>query len=344
VRVVFSLPARQTGKVTGKRWLVALCWFAWVAPAGAAVPIEWEAPQGCPGTDFVLTELEQALGHGPAELGSVSRVRGVVVAAGSGAVRYRLTLELVDAGARSSRSFEAERCEDLARAAALAVALAVHARPGESEAGAAAASGATLTVVTEMPEEPAAADHRRDPEDEAAGSRPVSWSAGAGAVLDVGALPDPAAGIGVGARLAMAPFELDVSGVFLPSQRQAVGAGDSVEFGLMAAGLRACLRLLDRSLVVAGCVAGEAGQLAASGVGLRPERDVHDVWLAAGPAVLARTAFAGPLQLELMAEPLLPLARKQYAVNATDVVHSPSVVDLRVQLWLIIGAAGGGGG
>jgi hypothetical protein len=329
--------------VTRNRWLLALGWFAWVVPAGAAVPIEWEAPQGCPGMDVVLAELEQALGHEPAGLGSVSRVRGVVVAAGADTARYRLTLELVDAGTRSSRSFEAERCEDLARAAALAVALAVHPRPAESEAGA-AAPGTALAVVSERPDESGAADHRSEPEARAIASRRMSFSAGAGAVLDVGALPEPAAGVGVGARLAIAPFELDVSGVFLPSQRQAVGAGDSVEFGLIAAGLRACLRLLDRSLVVAGCVAGEVGQLAASGAGLQPGRDVHDVWLAAGPGVLARTAFAGPLQLELLAEPLLPLARKQYAVNATDVVFSPSVVDLRVQLWLIIGAAGGGGG
>jgi hypothetical protein len=334
--------------VTGNRWLGALCCFAWAARASAAIPIEWEAPQGCPGTDVVLTELERALGHDPAELGSVSRVRGVVVAAGSSdGARYRLTLELVDAGTRSSRSFDAERCEDLARAAALAVALAVHARPEAGEGTAAEASGAGLdgvaaAGVTEMPAESVAADGST-PDREAAGSRRPSWSAGAGAVLDMGALPEPAAGVGVGARMAVAPFELGVSGVFLPSQTQAVAAGSSVEFGLMAAGFRACLRLLDRSLVVAGCLAGEAGQLSASGVGLQPGRDVHDVWLAAGPAALARTAFAGPLQLELLAEPLLPLARKQYAVDTTDVVHSPSVVDLRLQLWLIIGAAGAGG-
>jgi hypothetical protein len=76
-------------------------------------------------------------------------------------------------------------------------------------------------------------------------------------------------------------------------------------------------------------------------VGLSPGREVHDPWLALGPALLARTTFAGPLQLEFLGEPLLALARKQYAVNATDVVHSPAVVDVRLQVGLIIGSAGG---
>ena len=282
--------------------------------------------------DVLLQDLRQALGHDESELGSVSRVRGVVVMDPAGS--FALTLEVADGERRSSRSFASRECADLARAAALAIALAAHPAPNDP--------GPTVSdEVLAAPE----TDSGSNAEVANAASQPrnLSWSGGASAVLDVGALPEPATGLGVTARAAVAPFELDVHGLLLPSQRRAVAAGDSVELGLMALGLRGCARLLERPLVVGGCLAAEAGRYTATGVGLSPGRELHDLWIAVGPGVLARTAFAGPLQLELLGEPLLALARKQYAVNATDVVHSPAMVDLRLQVGLIIGSAGGAG-
>jgi hypothetical protein len=311
------------------------------APPLAAAPIEWEAPEGCPDRDAVLEGLRQALGVQVIGLGRVSRVRAVVVADTAAATpRYRLALELVDGARRSTRSFEAEHCEDLARTAALAISLAVHQSSAANES---ATPSGRESSVHEGAATPLSSPPHRDAElepglngDDAAA--PWWWSAGANAVLDVGALPEPAIGIGLEARAGFGPLELDVHALLLPRQRSSVGLNDAVELGLMAAGLRACLRVLDRAVVIAGCVAAEAGQFTAEGVGLDPGRSVHDPWLAAGPAALARTAFDGPLQLEFLAEPLLPLARKQYAVDGTDIVHSPSVVNVRLQLGLIIGA------
>jgi len=102
--------------------------------------------------------------------------------------------------------------------------------------------------------------------------------------------------------------------------------------------------VLEQGLVAGACIGGEAGRLSAKGVGLEPQRELTDVWLAVGPALLVRTAFAGPLQLELLAEPLVPLSRKQYAVDATRVVHAPSMIDVRVQVGLLIGGAPSGQG
>jgi hypothetical protein len=308
----------------------------------AAAPIEWEAPDGCPSTQAVYDELQRALGHEPRELGQLSRVRGTIVPEPTG---YRLTLEVSDSGRRSLRSIHAEHCEDLANAAALAIALAVHAGPGASDAGPAAeAAGVSLEPgAAAPPAEPAPLDRG----DRRGGSAPgelstVSWSAGAHALLDVGALPDPALGLSIVARARLASFELDVHGALLPTQSLPVGDGESIDLGLMAAGLRGCLRVLERSFVAAACFGGEAGRFTARGVGLTPQREASDVWLAVGPALLARTSFVGPLQLEFLAEPLLPLLEKRYAVNEIDVVHTPSVVDVRLQLGLIIiGGAGG---
>jgi hypothetical protein len=331
--------------VKGWRWLGLECIWGGIVFArtlAAATPIEWDAPEGCPGTEAVYQELQRALGSERGELGSLSRVRGAIVAEPKG---YLLTLEVSDAGHRSLRSIRAERCEDLANAAALAIALAVHAAPGASDAG---PGPETLGII-----EPSAAGPRTEPVPVGRSSEPdigkagvpmtSSWSGAANAVLDVGALPDPQLGIGAMARGRLASFELDVHGLFLPNQARAVGDGESVELGLMAAGLRACFRWLEQGLVAGACLGGEAGRFTARGVGLTPTREAMDVWLAVGPAVMARTAFAGPLQLELLVEPLMPLARKRYSVNATEVVHAPPAIDLRFQVGLIIAVAGGDG-
>jgi hypothetical protein len=131
--VVFSVSAGQTGRVKGTRWLgLGIVWGGAVLARtlAAATPIEWEAPEGCPGVQVVHEELQRALGHELGELGGLSRVRGAIVAEAAG---YRLTLEVSDAGRRSLRFIHAERCQDLANAAALAIALAIHARPGASD-------------------------------------------------------------------------------------------------------------------------------------------------------------------------------------------------------------------
>lgn len=315
-----------------------------MAPPLAAAPIEWDAPADCPGTESVLEGLRQALESDVIELGAVSRVRGVVVAEREAPMpRYRLTLEVVAGERRSSRTFEAEHCDDLARTAALAVSLAVHSSAAGSKGALAAfdSTGASLEGAVEEP--PSVAPQPGSDEDavregSAAGAAvPLWWSGGANAVVDFGGLPEPAIGIGLGARAGFDAWEFDIHASLLPSQRQAVGVVDSVDLGLMVAGLRACRHLLDRALMVAACVGAEAGRFTAVGVSLDPGREVHDPWLAIGPSALARTLFEGPLQLELLAEALLPLARKQYAVNGTEEVHTPSVVSFRLQLGLVIG-------
>lgn len=339
---MFAFFARQTAGVVGVRWLRwrVVSAIVALAPPLAAAPIEWDAPDGCPGLDAVLADVRRALRSDALDLGAVSRVRGVVLAERAALPsRYRLTLEVVAGERRSSRSFEAESCDDLARAAALAISLAVHS--GGAESGSAsntAALGAPSLNAPEASEPPLGSDGAPERETSASGEGGAPWwSAGANAVVDFGALPEAAVGIGLEARAGLGAWELGVHALLLQDQQLAVGGSDSVELGLMAAGLRACRRLLDRALVVGACLGAEVGRLTAVSVELERGREVHDPWLAVGPSVLARTLFDGPLQLELLAEPLLPLARKQYAVNGTDEVHTPSAVDVRVQLGLIIG-------
>lgn len=314
------------GGVPGSRWHLPR------AEAATAL-VEWDAPEACPDTRVLFEKLSGLLGHEPTTLGHISRVRGVVEHAAEG---YRLTLEVVEPGRRSSRLFVAPDCADLISAAALAIALAVH---GETAAGspsgesplASAAEGAAV------PEGRDAAAASGEPAQVAAPE--LHWSGGAEAVLDFGAFPAPAPGIAGELRAAWGPWAFGAHAVFLPQQRFAVGNEQFIDFWLAAGGVRACHSLVeDARLGVGVCASLEAGVLDAAGDNLGSARDVATPWLAPGVALEARTQLADAVQLRVRAEPLLPLSRKQYAINGTEAVHAASAIELRLYLGLVLGA------
>jgi hypothetical protein len=173
--------------------------------------MDWDAPEACPGALELYARLSSVLGYEPDTLGRLSRVRGSVVATASG---YRLVLETFESARRSSRLFEATSCDDLADAAALAVALAM-APPSVAEPAPAPispeAAPATIPAV------------------EAAGalvatSGTEAWQArgfaSASAVLEYGALPGPAPGIAMsGSRSTSSVTCTEPSGVGAASYR-----------------------------------------------------------------------------------------------------------------------------
>lgn len=318
---------------TAPRTVVFLCGL--LAALGGASPlaaapsrIEWEAPASCPDKRALNERLSALLGHEPTPLGGVTEVRGVVARAG---LELRLTLEIAEEGRRSARVFVAQDCADLLEAAALAIALAAHGEPAPEERSAvpaeverpAAERVATPSVVDGL-EPTAEADLR--------------GSVGAEAVLDFGALPSPAPGLAVEARAHFGAWALGIGGAFLPKQRLGVGSSEYVEFGLLVAGLHACRTLLSGPWSLDACVGFEAGQLSARGPEPAPARQVDDLWLAPGAGLGASRRLLGDLQLRLRVEAVMPLLRKQYAVNETEAVHAPAAIDPRLFLGLAIGA------
>src|SRR5690606_19175919 len=97
------------------------------AIAAPGLTLRWEAPAGCPGEAEVLARVIQMTGEQAA--GSTSlQARGKVQAPSPG--RWTLELELVGETGTGHRSLEAARCEELAEAAALVVAIAVDPQAG----------------------------------------------------------------------------------------------------------------------------------------------------------------------------------------------------------------------
>jgi hypothetical protein len=294
---VVSAPARALGAITSA--------------------IEWEAPESCPNTEALYVRLSTLLDYDLSALGS-ARVRGVVVGTGAG---LRLTLEVVDSGRRSSRVLVADDCSDLFEAAALAIALAVHGDSAGAEPLGGVSSEASAVPAAEQAEAP-----RAMPE----AAPGLSWSAGAEAVIDFGALPALAPGLAIDSRAHWGPWALGLYASLLPEQRRVVGGTNYVDFGLMVAGVRACHALLGGASSLDACLGFEAGRFTAFGPELEASRQIEDPWLAPSGAIEFRQSVWGALRLRVRAESLFPLLRKQYAVDETDAVHSPSGVDLRL--------------
>jgi hypothetical protein len=302
--------------------------------SGAAALIEWDAPEACLGALDVYARLSSVLGYEPETLGKLSHVRGSVVRTANG---YRLVLEAFEQGRRSSRLFEAARCDDLGDAAALAIALALAPPvterteppppPAESAAG-------PLETAPALAAEAPGADLR------AAAQPGQAWRvrgfAGASAVFEYGALPALAPGVAVAGGVTLGAVSLGAYGVLLGSQLQQVAPEQSVQFSLWFAGVRGCYRLLDSKLELDACASFEAGRFGALGLDLQQAQNVTDPWLAVGAALAARWLFTDSVGIELRAEPALPLVRKEYTVNGSESVHAPAGLSSRLYLGLTL--------
>jgi hypothetical protein len=303
---------------------------AWAARAAAL--IEWDAPETCLGASDVYARLSSLLGYEPETLGKLSHVRGSVVRTTNG---YRLVLEAFEQGRRSSRLFEAASCDDLGDAAALALALAL--APPVTDVGPQASSTASATAAeaaTTLAVEEARAKLPSAANSTEAGR--VRGFAAAGAVVEDGALPGPAPGVGIAGGVRLGSVALGAYGVLLGSQLHQVAPAQSVQFALWFAGVRGCYTLLERTLELDACISFEAGRFGALGLDLQQARNTSDPWLAAGAALGARWPLTGFVGIELRAEPALPLRRKEYTVNGSESVHAPAVLSSRLYLGLTL--------
>lgn len=318
------------------------------AAASVASRVEWEAPEGCAGALELHARLSQLLGYEPESLGKLSRVRGSVVKTASG---YRLVLETFERDRRSSRLFEAERCDDLTDTAALALALAIAPEPAASVASPATSLGAEPTSDTDAarlaPAEAgdlaagAAGGDAGAAADTGSEAPSARGFAAAHALVEGGALPRLTPGVAVSAGVNVGALSIAAQGALFGAQTSSVAPGQDVEFDLFAGGLRGCWALLGgvqlgRAPRLNACACLEAGRYRGRGLGLTPARQARDLWLAAGAALDLEWPLGPALGVQLRAEPMLPALRKQYTINGSEDVHAPDTLSARLYLGLVL--------
>jgi hypothetical protein len=299
------------------------------ARAGVASLLEWEAPAGCPGALDLRSRLQALLGYEPETLGKLSRVRGSLVRASRG---YRLSLEVFEEGRTSSRLLESASCDELTDAAAIAIVLAMAPDAARSTAEIPESKG---HEATRTPDEPRPAPSVT-PKDPASTRAPWRGFAEAGAVVQLGPLPEAGAGLELAAGARSGSLALGGYAVLLGSEQVEVAPAQSVEFELLVAGARGCYAVRGASPRLDACAGFEAGRLRATGVGLSPSRRFSNAWIAPGVAASAEWPLAGSLALVLRADSALPLFRERYTVDESETVHAPAWWSARLSLGLCL--------
>ncbi len=251
--------------------------LAWLLGSGpAAQDVVWSAPPGCPDREELLAGISRRRGR--ALLPGQVRVNARVTAVAGH--QHRLEIDL-DAGARhESRTLSADNCASLVDAAALLVVLVVDG-PAPPDPSAEASERPTDDAAQPEPEPepeqagpgPAATDAGLPPLTQVTGEPEPAAPAGprrpaaprrTGGFLrvhggpEVGALPGPSGGVGVGGGLLWRHFRLELQATFV-APRTTRGAQSEVRAFLGAASMLGCARLGHGALEFSPCVGLEPG-------------------------------------------------------------------------------------
>lgn len=297
------------------------------APVTSELALAWQAPGACPDSAWararIAAHLGRAIGEGTAQLSARVEIR-------SQAPGFRLWLSMSDTETRSERSIEDARCEDLADAAALIIALAV----GESaQAGAKpAAPSAPVKPATDSEIIPALQGKPRP----LAQTRDRGLRVQLGGVLDYGFLPEPGIGpaLWVGLQGNRLGIYLGARGL-LPQQSQ---GKKRVRVDQWAGSIAGCLRAFSRARIeLLPCADLELGRVDASGRGLSENLDRHTLFVGLGARVALKLRVWNSIWVS--AEPGLsvPLLRPRFvtldtAAGTERTLYTPQPVSGRASL------------
>lgn len=241
-----------------------------------------------------------------------------------GGWRLRLVTTGRSDGAKRSREIDGAGCTQLADAAAMAIAMSIQSNvagePGVSNAGGAAPPDQPM-VSAGPPQQPA--------------PQGVQLSLGIGPVADVGALPHPSFGVGLGAALAGRRLVVIGEGSLFASPEARLPDNSGGSFRLLVGGVLACFtqRLGPTGILV--CGGGEAGVVQAEGVGVNRPRLQNIAW-GAGRLELGLTRrLNDTFSLFIRGGVAIPWSRPTFTVNNDKlIVHRSEVMTGRI----IVGA------
>jgi hypothetical protein len=294
------------------------------------VVLRWDAPSECPTEDQVLDDARTlAINHNTASTSRPIAVEAVVERLA--ADRWRLTLAIGSAQQR----VEAASCAQLARAAALFVALVMdpsrsdlpHARPSEtaSDEGPPATSP---PVLTPGPTPHASSRSPTPPEERnARASRRELWVlAAAGFMIDAGTLPVPEAlgALQIGLRYRRA--EVTLEGAAGLAQDKTLDSTAGFRLRPASATLMPCyVPLVVGRLRFGPCARGEVGWMHAEGTGVSQTRVTTSAWLSLGADLAAWFAFGAHFEARLDAGVLVPVVRPNFEFTGLGSVFQAEV-------------------
>jgi hypothetical protein len=313
--------------------------------AGAAQPtahlsLTWEAPADCPTRDAIHARVDALLG-GNSSASNVADVQalGQIERVGSG---FRLKLSLTTGDRPTFKELDASTCDELAGAAAIAIALLARSgAPGADATGAAGSpansrsatnSAAPTEATAAKPEPPAktAATGPRESSDDGAGRTDrlnflVDAPLG---VVGWGSLPS--LGLGVGAAVGVRWKALRVvAGGELWRTQTLERSGFSMRFGLQSGRAEACLTQDVSGVEVGQCVGLALERLSGRGVSSQTfsARSATLSWVSGSGGIMAAVPVPGFSTLRLLGQATVrvPMRRPRFVIDQLGPVHQPSI-------------------
>lgn len=334
----------RSGAVALSAVLLATPGTAWAdEPRASAGSITWTAPPECPTTGELRDQID-GLAVDPTARSSL-RVVGEVTHEPGAAYVLRLGLMGSD-GVAHERVMRGATCREVFDAAAVVVALAIHAEVEAAKAVSVAPEdldGPPLSepapvlprviaspdpVAARQPETAAPGLRWQSPPDktERAPRRPDTvWQLGALAGAELAALPSPTPGFGLAASLDYRRnvFELRFVG-FIPqtavlTSAPAIGG----DLALYAGAARYCRSFFDGLVDVSPCAGIEAGALAVSSVGLSSPGAALGPWLSPELALRGSLRPARSLAVTLEVSGMAPIFRPHFVITGGGEVFQP---------------------
>jgi hypothetical protein len=290
---------------------LALCGLLFALPARgqSALDLAWTAPTGCPDRAEVLAHVHRLV---PAAPPTSLAVKASVRQADQG---FRVDLEMQGA-ASGGRTLRASTCASVARATALVIALALDPsaslEPEDDPPPPQPAIPPPRPEPPPRPTRPPTSPVPTGPDRD--GLHPLLFATvGAERALLPGVAPNVALGFGV----TFGPVRTDLGLRITPTRSTSLtnvpGAGISV--GAMDLALRACGRLVDRSIALHGCAAARAVRFSGEAFGVTESYRERAYTLAIEPGFVARFPARSRFGLELDLALVVPVTRPDFVVT-----------------------------
>jgi hypothetical protein len=323
--------------------LAGLLVVAWTSGVGAQptarFALSWNGPPGCPTAENVRARVDGLL-DGGASAGSVADVRasGQVERVDNG---FRLLLSVGVGSTPNSRVIEARTCDELAGAAAIAIALLARSTieslstPSTSTSPGDAASAEEPKHLEPAPapsHKPDTASGTKEPA-EAAPAR-LRWLIDAPiAVAGWGSLPSAGLGLGIAAGIRWKALRATVGGEWWLPQTDS-DSGFATRFTLQSGRVQVCLTQAVLGLELGPCLGAAAQRLAGQGLAspVFSVRSHTDIWMSGTGGLFASLPTPGFAQLRFFAEASVFVSpqRPRFVIDQLGPVHEPALAAPRL--------------
>jgi hypothetical protein len=307
------------------RTVVLAALLGMVAARAHAAELRFSAPDSCPDAAAVQQQVERLSGVALADVTTIDfEVR---IERGIGE-RWRLVMRTVPRTDERSRAREiaGASCDEVADAAAVAIAMTI-AEQGQRDA-APPATAPPGTAVAAEPVAPAAAP--ASPAQSPPG--PAEWRFGMalGLALDTGTQPAPAPGGQLELFAGVGAMRLVVLGTFFTRQKTRLRDDErGGEFQLVVGALLICAEPVFGRLRALGCGGYEIGVLSGMGIEIEHPRGRGVLWHAARLEAGGALELGQGIGLIVRAGAALPPSTRPFAIEEVGVVHEPSAVSFR---------------